>query len=99
MISDLFAAWSLYGVTVAVISGLVMGEVTRRLRLFRSARRMAWSLAIVGLFWYIPVWVRLETDPASTINVVRNASGGLLWALVYVIPAVVWRWLQERREH
>jgi multisubunit Na+/H+ antiporter MnhE subunit len=99
MIGDLFATWTPYGVVVAIVSGLAMSEVTRRLSLFRSARQMAWSLYVVGLFWYIPVWLRTATDPDLAVaNFVRNSSAGLLWAGIYVASAVVWRWLLERKE-
>jgi hypothetical protein len=96
VIADLVWGWTLMAVPVAIASGIALGEVTWRLGLFRDVRRMVWTLSIIGLLWYVPVNVRIAVDPDSTINVVRNIGGSLLWFLPYAGTAVLWRRWRER---
>lgn len=96
MIADLFFAWTPLAIAIAIASGLVMGETTHRLLLFRDSRRMAWTLLIVGGLWYIPNNIRLAVDPALNVNVVRNLGPALLWLVCYVGVAVMYRWWRDR---
>jgi len=99
MIEDLFAAWTLMGIAVALASGIVLGEVGHQMHLLCGWRPALFAMVVVGVLWYIPVNVRLAIDPDMHIaSVWRNVSGGLLWFAVYMPAAVIWSAWRDRRK-
>ena len=96
MLDDLLAAWTGYAVLVAIASGIVLGEVLVRMG-WSSPRRVVWGLLTIGALWYVPQNVRLDVDPDSTVDVIRNAGAGLLWLVCYAGVASTWYWWRTRR--